>query len=458
MAGVSEPAPKRAKLDAPPEEEDEPPHPWESEPDKYVNGQTVLSLRFIGSAGEAAACTSLADADAATITSYTPEFVHQVFDPEGAIACPVADRPQLKLAVNYSASTLDWCHAMQGGAPAQAALEQLGFVMPPPVESASELVPPSSFAPAGDVAGDLQSSYTLEGDDAAAYEVYTAPLGAEAPAARLRFAHGLQSYFRFCIETSEEIDHADDRWSLLTVFERPAGAADAAPPRLVGACSLFMFQRWVAGAGPLKLMRLCQIAVLPPHRGKRHGARLLEAVYEHARRIGAAEVTIEQPNDACCKLRDAVDFAASKGGPLGEGALGTALTADALKAAKAALLITDEQCARVHEMRQYAVARGAGGAEADPDGEPMKPWRLLVKRRLAKQHKEELDATISIQKDALAKASADEYNKKNAGDGAAGSGGAASSSKEDLAAARKARLEELYQDVVKEYGAVLARA
>ena len=101
---------------------------------------------------------------------------------------------------------------------------------------------------------------------------------------------------------------------------------------------------------------------------KRHGAAAAGGV-RVPRRVGAAEVTIEQPNDACRRLRDAVDLAAprrlprrAEGGPplLGHGRR-SALSADALKAAKAALLITDEQCARVHEIRQAAAARAGGG-------------------------------------------------------------------------------------------------
>ena len=87
----------------------------------------------------------------------------------------------------------------------------------------------------------------------------------------------------------------------------------------------------------------------------------------------------------------------------------------------------------------------------------MKPWRLLVKRRLSRVHKEELDATLSIQNDALAKASADEYAKKKA-EGGADAPSAASNSKEALVAARKARLEELFQETVREYDEILSRS
>ena len=80
-----------------------------------------------------------------------------------------------------------------------------------------------------------------------------------------------------------------------------------------------------------------------------------------------------------------------------------------------------------------------------------------MKRRLAKAHKEELDATLSIQKDALAKASADEYAKKKAGGADGGGAPPAAASKEDLVAARKARLDELYRETLAEYDEVLAR-
>mgnify|MGYP007022915481 CR=1 FL=1 len=56
------------------------------------------------------------------------------------------------------------------------------------------------------------------------------------------------------------------------------------------------------------------------------------------------------------------------------------------------LRLTEEQLTRCHEMRQLAKLRAAAAGE-----EAMKPWRLMLKRRLAKRHAEELDALLSLQ-------------------------------------------------------------
>jgi hypothetical protein len=107
-------------------------------------------------------------------------------------------------------------------------------------------------------------------------------------------------------------------------------------------------------------------------------------------------------------------------------------------------------------MQQYAKI---GKAKAGDDAS--KPWRLGIKRRLLKLHQEELDAVLSVkakeEKDAAKEAAAAAAAAAPAGSSAAEEADAGPS-KEDLVAARKARLEELFQELLLEYEAVLERA
>ena len=57
-----------------------------------------------------------------------------------------------------------------------------------------------------------------------------------------------------------------------------------------------------------------------------------------------------------------------------------------LDEARTALLLTDDQMARCHEMRQLGMLQTGG--EAPADDEAVKPFRLAVKRRLSKRHRE----------------------------------------------------------------------
>ena len=61
---------------------------------------------------------------------------------------------------------------------------------------------------------------------------------------------------------------------------------------------------------------------------------------------------------------------------------------EAISEARRRLMLTDEQAARSYELRQFIQLRPQL-LEAE-----VKPWRLQVKRRLNKKHKEELDGLL----------------------------------------------------------------
>lgn len=398
---------------------EENPARFETEPGTFVDAASVLRLRF--------------PPDEAT---YHPEFTHQIFDPDGALECPLAARP-LSVDIVYAPTTLNvqW-HATHGGstAAASATLARLASSMPAMCEAEE---PVTSMGALEALAGAACGSYTHgEGK----YTVHAAQL-VGAPASRVRFSERLQTLFRFSIETSSPIDHADERWRLVTIFQTPSSDSVAATKRacefrLVGAATVFRFQRWVAGRGVVPLLRVCQIATLPPYRGAGHGARLLQAVYEHAASLGIEEITVEDPNDGCRLLRDRVDYRNACDSSLLQPepeAFGPPSKA-ALNEAREALRITEDQCCRVFEMRQLAHLRQVSDDAAE---DALKPLRLAVKRRLAQKHKEDLDAALST--------------LEHAGDGDE----AAPPSREVLVAAKKARLEDMWRDLLGEYQAAI---
>jgi len=173
-------------------------------------------------------------------------------------------------------------------------------------------------------------------------------------------------------------------------------------------------------AGPKLVCRICQVLVLPPFQGSGHGARLVRAVNKHAREAGAYEITVEDPSPKFRALRDLVDVREC----LERGFLlpgpGTDLPDAAWEEARSALRITREQLSRCAEILRFrSLHKQVVSSNAETAELLVKPFRLTIKRRLNKKHKEELD---TLQGDA-----------------------------------RKARLELLYQSLMDEYTALLKR-
>jgi GNAT superfamily N-acetyltransferase len=267
--------------------------------------------------------------------------------------------------------------------------------------------------------------------------------------------------FRWYIETSEEIDTSDDRWRLLTLHRKGSNGDHS----LVAACTIFRFKRWVAKSaanpgettGPRLMLRICQLAVLPPYRGCGYGTRLLQVIYDYARAEGADVVTVEDPNPSFRLLRDATDYQSCVAAALLRPESTTSVPTPAqLAAARSALRITDEQMQRCYELQQYrllkqklAVVGGLqqGNEPARLDEDAIKPFRLLLKKRLNKKHKEELDALLSVQGKQEAEESGDQI----------GYSGDAALSRDALIASRKEHLERLYRDLIHDYDNVLAR-
>ena len=412
----------------------------------------VLKLRLIGDAKQVAARDGVA-----------PEFAHQIWPDETLQLDEGASKVRIEILHNdvsleYFLRALD--------APMEGAVEEAMYKLADAM--------PSSCATLGDFNASLASTpptpEELGGTKVDEYEAGGATFDVHlcedlrATPLRVAFNERLQTVMRWFIETWGPIDLDDERWRLACIFEGDRGSERR---RLVGAATVFHFQRWVGASdaaaagcttGPRLVVRLCQMIVLPAFRSGGHGGRLLRAVYEHARSAGALEVTVEDPNPRCRLLRDVTDLREClRQGLLKPSSTSSPVTAEQTAAARRALLVTDEQVSRCYEIQQYMLLRKM---QADNPNAPEsaveaveKPWRLAVKRRLNKKHKEELDNLLVVEPPLPPQVQALKDKLEEQGGAAASTAAPPADPKE----ARKAKLEELYQQLLVEYDALAQR-
>jgi len=372
---------------------------WKREPEQYISAQEALTLRLVSDP------TNLNKA-----VCFKPEFVHQIF-PNEALAVPIPSRP-LKVEVLYTSASLDVFLRLVGDSrlegPGEDVLYKIADELPSPICSDMEEFERkaiNAFSPL-QTCGEKVSEYILSSDKASpdlVFEVFVGTPSQSGP--NNTFFGGLQSLMRWFIEGYSPIDVTDERWKLITIFERCPGQNSSAPRyNFVAGATLFGFQRWVSqsesseagqASGARLILRICQVLVLPPFQAKGHGSKLLQAVYDYAKKHDAKEVTVEDPNPNFRLLRDVVDIRNCSQHELmvPEGSHGqpslTLITAGALS-----LRITEEQLVRCHEFRQFKMLQESlaklttlsGMENIENEREALeKPFRLCVKRRLNKK-------------------------------------------------------------------------
>lgn len=418
-AEASAPEPEPA---AEPAAESEPePEPWVAEPERFVSARDAVKLLFV----EDSPPEKVGTAEA---YSPPPEFVHQIFERE-AIALPCALRPLCIEVLNSAASlhVLLRCNQPMSEAPVEDAMYRLAEVMPEHALCSSLTdFADKAAAPfcAESVGGPLLEAAPFSQSYERGGSTFEVRLGAltDSPE-RAAFSQRLQALMRWYIEGLSEVDHTDERWRLLTIWQRHTTTASGW--RFVGGATLFHFNRWVPGSeedgvkvpgGTRLLIRLCQALVLPGYQGQGHGSTLLRAAYAYALQQGAIELSVEDPSPKFRLMRDVVDLRAC----LERGLMKPPSTREPpsealIPEARKLVLTTREQLTRCYEAQQWAKLQADGA-----DEEMVKPFRLSVKRRLNSKHQEELGTLAAGEK-------------------------------------RKARLEELYQLLMAEYGVLLSR-
>ena len=138
---------------------------------------------------------------------------------------------------------------------------------------------------------------------------------------------------------------------------------------------------------------------------------------------------------------------------------GTPPTDAQLAEARAALLLTDEQLLRCYELQQLELltkelltkelltTTGGSNDGGEEGADVEKPFRLAVKRRLSKRHREELDGVAF----AAAQPDGESADAAPGGESIPAMLAKAQQAKQVGNEARKRRLDELYTETVAEY-------
>jgi len=242
----------------------------------------------------------------------------------------------------------------------------------------------------------------------------------------------VQGLAMFFIETADNVDLSSDEgggfWKVMQLYRRHENKYS-----LVGYTTLFHFNSPFKKPKPGIVMRVCQALILPPYQRGGHGSMMLHQVYNIAdgyydtklkmkqectgnmREI--VEVNVEDPAPGFVALRNKVDFQRFKdsvtssndvidskylGGSVGapgpdidNETFWLPLPESEAIVGAAKLRITPQQIMITHEIfKLYAleahIARLSGSVESIEGLE--KKYRLMVKKRLLKLHREELGA------------------------------------------------------------------
>ena len=230
----------------------------------------------------------------------------------------------------------------------------------------------------------------------------------------------VQGMAMFFIETADNVDLSSNEggghWKCIYVYRRH----EADKYSLVGYTTLFHFNSPFRKPKPGIVMRVCQAIVLPPYQRGGHGSMMLNEVYKIAEgRNGVAggsdeivEVNVEDPCPGFIALRNKVDFRrfqnSSNLGALqslstdvDSNAFWSPLPDDLVASGAAELRVTPQQILIASEMAKLCAVEakikdlrssneGSTNEETIEDIE--KKYRLMVKKRLLKVHREELGA------------------------------------------------------------------
>ena len=242
----------------------------------------------------------------------------------------------------------------------------------------------------------------------------------------------VQGLAMFFIETADNVDLSSNEghWKCLYVYRRH----EADQYSLVGYTTLFHFNSPFRKPNPGIVMRVCQAIVLPPYQRGGHGSMMLHEVYKIAEgrtctSIGSnvdesttkasdgdvVEVNVEDPCPGFVALRNKVDFKRfQNSSDLGRlqsistkvhsNDFCSPLPEDLVAAGAAKLRVTPQQIHIASEMAKLNAMEAEISALRSPkeiscneetiEG-MVKKYRLMVKKRLLKIHREELGACRS---------------------------------------------------------------
>jgi len=234
----------------------------------------------------------------------------------------------------------------------------------------------------------------------------------------------VQGMATFFIETADNVNLSSNEggghWKCIYVHRRH----EADKYSLVGYTTLFHFNSPFRKPKPGIVMRVCQAIVLPPYQRGGHGSMMLNEAYKIAEgRSGddggtradsddIVEVNVEDPCPGFVALRNKVDYRRFQNSPnlgslqslatdVDSNAFWSPLPEDLVATGAAELRVTPQQIHIVVEMAKLcaleAKIKGLRSSKDTSSNEQTiegmeKQFRLMVKKRLLKVHREELGA------------------------------------------------------------------
>jgi histone acetyltransferase 1 len=268
--------------------------------------------------------------------------------------------------------------------------------------------------------GTIIEEYTVAGKD------FAITLGDGRSSPIKKYHDRVQKLALFYIENADDVDLSctdNGYWKVMYLFQKHTSTRknhgydddnNDARYSLVGYLTLFHFIALFHKPQPGIIVRICQALILPSYQGQGHGQRLMEAVYELAHQSNdvvdssssydIVQVNVEDPAPAFVALRNKTDYQLCQKHSNEWDWPNTAikdpnnfftnLTESQTIELSAKAKITPRQIHIVHELsRLHALRKAAtaGGKQNQEEQEEMeKLFRLLVKRRLNKESKEEM--------------------------------------------------------------------
>jgi len=204
------------------------------------------------------------------------------------------------------------------------------------------------------------------------------------------YHHQVQNLALFFIENASNVDIAsanEGSWKVLYLFQRYDTKYS-----LAGYMTLYHFDSPFRKPRAGTIVRICQVVIFPLNQRQGHGARMLNVLYDHFQQDDSVvEINVEDPNPLYTALRLKVDykhFLETKYSTLDP----TTPPTDAEKEdTSTRLKITTHQAELVHEILRLSLID-------ESDEEVVKRYRLMVKKRLRREHLEDLSGLDSKEK------------------------------------------------------------
>jgi histone acetyltransferase 1 len=180
----------------------------------------------------------------------------------------------------------------------------------------------------------------------------------------------MQHFLLWFIDGASYIDTEDNRWDFFVIYERP----NEREAYFVGYATAYRYYAYPANTRP----RISQVVILPPFQRRNIGVHLLNAMYRHyCAQSNVIDITVEDPADNFCQLRNYVDcLACSKLPSFEESSLRKGWRIELAKEARDKLRINQRQARKVYEILKLRCVN-------EHNQEEYRDYRLEVKRRLS---------------------------------------------------------------------------